>query len=193
MIPPRYLLSGLFSVSACPDVPHCRFPVLSNNEVFTARVCEPDAGHAGQGVGCVFASANAFRSDTLRFPLPRLKSKSSTTKPKPLYRRKSRRAKAEPPTRYADLDARVREETQTDFAFVSSPEIRHIEATPFLKWVGGKTSVIPQLARFFPEKIDRYIEPFLGGGAVFFHLKHRFPAMRAFLRDSNRELLPSRP
>jgi len=118
-----------------------------------------------------------------------LKSKSNTKKSKPLYRRKTRHATAEPPARYSDLDIRFREETQTDFAFVLSPEIQSTQAAPFLKWVGGKASVIPQLEPFFPKKIDRYIEPFLGGGAVFFHLKRRFPAMRAFLRDSNRELI----
>ena len=63
------------------------------------------------------------------------------------------------------------------------------EAKPFLKWVGGKTSLLSQLTAHFPSSIDRYFEPFLGGGAVFFHLKHRFSMMRAFLRDSNRELI----
>lgn len=42
---------------------------------------------------------------------------------------------------------------------------------------------------FFPTQIDRYVEPFVGGGAVYFHLKHRFPRMRAFLRDNNSELI----
>ncbi len=46
-----------------------------------------------------------------------------------------------------------------------------------------------QFDRFFPAAIERYVEPFIGGGAVFFHLKHRFPAMRAFLRDNNADLL----
>lgn len=64
-----------------------------------------------------------------------------------------------------------------------------IEAQPFLKWVGGKASLIRQLEEFFPHEIDRYFEPFLGGGAVFFHLKHRFPDMRPFLRDGNKELI----
>jgi D12 class N6 adenine-specific DNA methyltransferase len=66
---------------------------------------------------------------------------------------------------------------------------KKVEAQPFLKWAGGKASMLRQLEEFFPNEIDRYIEPFLGGGAVFFHLKHRFPDMRPFLRDSNRELI----
>jgi DNA adenine methylase len=66
---------------------------------------------------------------------------------------------------------------------------KRVEAQPFLKWAGGKASLLRQLEEFFPHEIDRYIEPFLGGGAVFFHLKHRFPDMRPFLRDSNEELI----
>jgi DNA adenine methylase len=66
---------------------------------------------------------------------------------------------------------------------------KRIEAQPFLKWVGGKAGLLRQLEEFFPHEIDRYFEPFLGGGAVFFHLKHRFPDMRPFLRDGNKELI----
>jgi len=63
------------------------------------------------------------------------------------------------------------------------------EAQPFLKWVGGKAQLLAQFDEFLPVQIDRYFEPFIGGGAVFFHLKHRFPRMRAFLRDNNDELI----
>lgn len=42
-----------------------------------------------------------------------------------------------------------------------------VEAQPFLKWAGGKASLLRQLGEFIPNEIDRYIEPFLGGGAVF--------------------------
>lgn len=62
-------------------------------------------------------------------------------------------------------------------------------AQPFLKWVGGKAQLLAQFAHFFPEQVDRYIEPFIGGGAVFFHLKRRFPHLRAVLRDNNDELI----
>ena len=37
---------------------------------------------------------------------------------------------------------------------------------PFLKWVGGKTQILPQVLCEFPEQIHDYYEPFLGGGSV---------------------------
>ena len=74
---------------------------------------------------------------------------------------------------------------------LAMPFVAHAraEAQPFLKWAGGKASLLRQLEEFFPHEMDRYFEPFLGGGAVFFHLKHRFPDLRPFLRDSNKELI----
>ncbi len=60
---------------------------------------------------------------------------------------------------------------------------------PFLKWVGGKAQLLAQFAPFFSAEIERYVEPFLGGGAVFFHLKDRSPAMPTLLRDNNDELI----
>ena len=41
---------------------------------------------------------------------------------------------------------------------------------PFLKWVGGKRQLLPDLRQVYPPKFDSYFEPFLGGGAVFFDL-----------------------
>jgi DNA adenine methylase len=63
------------------------------------------------------------------------------------------------------------------------------EAQPFLKWVGGKAQLLAQFDSLFPKQIDGYFEPFIGGGAVFFHLKHRFPQIRARLCDINDELI----
>lgn len=78
---------------------------------------------------------------------------------------------------------------QKALAFADAPNIARIEAQPFLKWAGGKSNLLRQLDEFFPVEVERYVEPFLGGGAVFFHLKRRFAHMRAFLRDSNEELI----
>ena len=62
------------------------------------------------------------------------------------------------------------------------------EAQPFLKWAGGKAQLLEQFEPFFPDAVRSYCEPFLGGGAVFFHLNARYPKMKAVLRDNNPEL-----
>ena len=59
--------------------------------------------------------------------------------------------------------------------------------TPFLKWAGGKGQLLAQLDRFVPRRFHEYFEPFLGGGAVFFHLGPK----RAVLSDLNPELINS--
>lgn len=42
------------------------------------------------------------------------------------------------------------------------------EATPFVKWAGGKRQLLSQIEKRLPPKFNTYIEPFVGGGAVFF-------------------------
>ncbi len=59
----------------------------------------------------------------------------------------------------------------------------------FLKWAGGKTQLLSQYAALYPEEFNRYFEPFLGGGAVFFHIKQRFSLEQCFLSDVNRDLI----
>ena len=56
---------------------------------------------------------------------------------------------------------------------------------PFLKWAGGKSKLLEKLSLFFPKKFNHYFEPFVGGGAVFFHLKPK----KAYLSDQNKELI----
>jgi DNA adenine methylase len=56
---------------------------------------------------------------------------------------------------------------------------------PFLKWAGGKSQLLAQYKAHFPLEFDRYYEPFLGGGAVFFHLR----PPQAMLSDINPELV----
>ncbi len=45
--------------------------------------------------------------------------------------------------------------------------------SPFVKWAGGKGQLLSQFQPHFPARFERYIEPFVGGGAVFFHLYSR--------------------
>lgn len=60
---------------------------------------------------------------------------------------------------------------------------------PLIKWVGGKTQLLPQLLDLFPKKIRTYHEPFLGGGAVFFALAREGRFERAVLSDHNPRLI----
>jgi hypothetical protein len=126
---------------------------------------------------------------------PRKQRAKLTTKPLPLYRSRAKHngsshdgIATRPREPSAAQWTRIREE-QLAMPFLQTVEAHRVEARPFLKWAGGKSSLLNQFDQLFPRSVDRYIEPFVGGGAVFFHLKHRFPAMRAFLRDSNKELI----
>ena len=56
---------------------------------------------------------------------------------------------------------------------------------PFLKWVGGKTRLIRKLEEYFPNNYNRYFEPFLGGGSVFFN----FTPKNATISDLNATLI----
>lgn len=56
---------------------------------------------------------------------------------------------------------------------------------PFLKWPGGKRWLTAQHAHLLPPCYNRYIEPFLGGGAVFF----RVAPKSSLLADTNKELI----
>ena len=62
---------------------------------------------------------------------------------------------------------------------------------PFLKWVGGKAKLIPQYAALglIPTEFNTYFEPFLGGGAMFFHLQNTGLVHRALLSDLNQNLV----
>ena len=48
--------------------------------------------------------------------------------------------------------------------------INKVPARPILKWAGGKRQLLPRLRPYFPSAFDRYIEPFVGSGAVFLDL-----------------------
>ena len=64
---------------------------------------------------------------------------------------------------------------------------------PFLKWAGGKTQLLNDIDYFLPENfnsdIDKYFEPFVGGGAVFFHLIKKYNFDYVYLGDINGDLI----
>lgn len=70
-----------------------------------------------------------------------------------------------------------------------------INAKPFLKWAGGKTQLLKELDTRLPKKvieegvIENYVEPFVGGGAVFFYLKKKYEVKSSCLLDINPELV----
>jgi len=65
---------------------------------------------------------------------------------------------------------------------------------PFLKWAGGKTQLLEEIDANLPKelkegKIKRYIEPFVGSGAVLFHLLSHYNIENAYILDINPELI----
>ncbi len=56
---------------------------------------------------------------------------------------------------------------------------------PVLKYRGGKSREIPRFFQYIPDDFNRYIEPFFGGGAVFFHLEPD----NAIINDANERLM----
>lgn len=63
--------------------------------------------------------------------------------------------------------------------------VRVPDAAPFVKWVGGKRALMPQLFARLPQRFNAYHEPFVGGGAFFFALQPQV----AVLADDNAELV----
>ena len=59
------------------------------------------------------------------------------------------------------------------------------ETHPIVKWVGGKRQLMFELLKNMPKSYNRYFEPFIGGGALFFELQPEL----AYISDMNEELI----
>ena len=73
--------------------------------------------------------------------------------------------------------------------------VTNLTAKPFLKWAGGKKQLLMEFNKRLPTHIlesgtiERYVEPFVGGGAMFFFLMQHYNIRESFLLDINRELV----
>ena len=81
-----------------------------------------------------------------------------------------------------------KENQETNYATVEEPLglfPKDVAIKPFLKWAGGKTQLLPELHKYVPNNFNKYIEPFIGGGAMFFSLNPK----ESIIADLNEELI----
>jgi len=64
---------------------------------------------------------------------------------------------------------------------------------PFVKWAGGKGQILSEIRKMYPAelggKVNRYAEPFIGGGAVLFDVLNNFDINEVYISDINQELI----
>lgn len=68
----------------------------------------------------------------------------------------------------------------------------NISVKPFLKWAGGKGQILHEIERYYPfskNKITKYAEPFVGGGAVLFDVLSKYALKDIYISDINTELI----
>ena len=65
------------------------------------------------------------------------------------------------------------------------------EVKPFVKWAGGKRGIIETLEKkgFIPKKFNRYFEPMIGAGAVFFYIVKNYNPKKCIISDINSDLI----
>ena len=80
---------------------------------------------------------------------------------------------------------------------IDARSIRYIKSDekrvkPFLKWAGGKGQLLPEIENYYPfenDKITKYAEPFVGGGAVLFDILNKYDLEEIYISDINAELI----
>jgi len=72
-----------------------------------------------------------------------------------------------------------------------SPQLSKIIPKPFVKWAGGKRQLVPVLNENLPQIFGTYYEPFLGGGALLFHMLTEHDRQKCSISDLNSDLVLS--
>ena len=62
-------------------------------------------------------------------------------------------------------------------------------AKPFIKWAGGKSQLLSEIRSKYPVTIEKYCEPFVGGGAVLFDVLSNYSPQEVLINDINAELI----
>lgn len=63
------------------------------------------------------------------------------------------------------------------------------QAKPFVKWAGGKTQLLEEIRKHYPSRIEKYCEPFVGGGAVLFDVLQKSKPEKVLINDINPNLI----
>lgn len=63
------------------------------------------------------------------------------------------------------------------------------QAKPFVKWAGGKTQLLDEIRKHYPARIEKYSEPFVGGGAVLFDVLQKSKPEKVLINDINLNLV----
>jgi DNA adenine methylase len=70
---------------------------------------------------------------------------------------------------------------------------KNLLAKPFVKWAGGKSQLIPEISKKYPaelgKQINKYCEPFVGGGAVLFDVLSKYNLKQVMINDINKDLI----
>jgi DNA adenine methylase len=79
----------------------------------------------------------------------------------------------------------MQKKCKSENKITQTTENKSSDVKPFLTWAGGKRWLAAQHSMIFPDNFNKYIEPFLGSGAIFFKLKPN----KAILSDINKDLI----
>jgi DNA adenine methylase len=82
----------------------------------------------------------------------------------------------------------VNDSSNSQLPLIPDTAIQCSRIKPFIRWVGGKSRLLPRILPHVPEAIENYYEPFLGGGAVFLACTDRISG-RSKLADLNEHLV----
>lgn len=64
-----------------------------------------------------------------------------------------------------------------------------MKVKPFIKWAGGKSQILEKIEKELPKTINRYFEPFLGGGAVLLFILQKYKPKEVIVSDINQDLV----